>query len=1686
MVNENDLGAADTVLLPSRAEELPSWLHELGRLRSKLIGVRGAPIRRIAEGANLLAELLTAGAVSIFGFGGAEFFFSDTPRWTVLHSAGAAAAALPPGLQVPALCQTEAGRLGCVLEIRVPEFLSCPQRTLTTTHTATREKVKHGKTARRLWGLVLPQAPKAELPLPAAPPKSSRLGQSQTTPDGQSPATPLLPSPLPVAWRHLLHDLALSCPAPRWRAVLLPLGLDGRHIGALLLLLPAPLPLQQQEQQPPRGATAWDGAQRGSQAVRIGRAAGRGGTAFPANSGNFARGGDGGDGGGGGSGCADGSFGQNRGGAGGDVSLLESGLLEMAECVAECCLGPALPVVEQVCLAADALSSSVSLQDLAALLTGSMASLLAAELHLEMVVRLALLPTRDSPTGLLFYAPPADRTASKSGASPQSPRCTLQGPATATTTSATATPTTTTTTNATHNAAAAAAGGSVYSTQPSGSFALGSSPLLQSSPQQHYYQQQLQGHQHHQHRLGMVTGSSERPLAADQGATRGGGQHNGRRIVVALPGPAGGRDGGYCSVPSGPAGLGSVAGPDDDPSGTGFTPCQSTADNALALSWAPFMVSQGTGSVPGAAGGAGGGGGTTAGPAWVTGGGVPAAGASPFATSSTLLTALLHGKIGEGPGGALPPPPPPGTPVAMGGASSYTDGGGSGGAVTGPFVQLRSTLVPDVPTWLQDATQPSGDAFSLVRRAGVAGGLASLIALVMEPLADNVAIAGVTATDAVCGAVVPSQQPRQRAATGPQPYTGGGAGRTSGISSSNTATVGLAAATAAASPMRTSWLGPRRERSSCASVEGFDSVFRTAAAGGAGSGSAAATAGSSSLGTAVLGLYLYSSLPLPQSFLQAARERALDLLQVLAPVALRCLHTGPLADEWACLWTQVMGGGPQGAAQWYPSLVPASSIGLGPAAAVAPLPRAPEGAAAVATDPLALAVRADASSSAASTMTGMAGAAATAAMGMEQGAASRSITSAGGRQTHGSLSSNSSPAVTVTGTVTTGAVTTPMPFQTPPPSRKLVSSHTIPRRSVPHARRASAVANPAIPLETPAAAALACRVISTSGAALPSAGSTGCDAMLPAPAPTVFVRAPDCGLSEPYDTALFSSSGIVGDVMPPGDGTGAVAAAQDLGLMAAGGLGSGFTGGVTAPGFESEWPSSMTLLTHTVSDLGPVARQQNMATLVTAFTTTLSRARTDTEQMGGAHAEDDIRNLRILRAIGLGGCSVVVLARLHAMPVAVKVILPLEDEEEGTAAGEAGKDVAPLTATAGDPVGTDQQQQQEQQQQAPYGRSSYKSLMSTPWAAVVAGEGGSDGEAGRGKSLRAGVRAQRLNTAKRRSRLQALMRGARELAVLTTISHPNIVQVYSYCTRVVIREEGQGVVKLEVQPEGAPALDWRMRGPAAGGLKAFAAVFLLTEYCDMGSLADCIDTGAFARAARAAATILLRQQQPQPNLNGNSSGPCQPVSLPLPPPNPSANSTAGSPAMCAVYLTLVEVALALRHLHSLNLVHCDVKPANVLLRSSATDPRGFTAKLTDFGFVNLVARSEDAASAAAGGGRSGEGGLASPGAAESEPVGTVTHMAPELLQGSPLDPSADIYSFGILMWEVYTGRAPYSAYAENGFAAVPHKVLHEGMRPKFPPDTPSHFKSLAVSCWSSDASQRPSASELASGLGLGS
>jgi len=70
-----------------------------------------------------------------------------------------------------------------------------------------------------------------------------------------------------------------------------------------------------------------------------------------------------------------------------------------------------------------------------------------------------------------------------------------------------------------------------------------------------------------------------------------------------------------------------------------------------------------------------------------------------------------------------------------------------------------------------------------------------------------------------------------------------------------------------------------------------------------------------------------------------------------------------------------------------------------------------------------------------------------------------------------------------------------------------------------------------------------------------------------------------------------------------------------------------------------------------------------------------------------------------------------------------------------------------------------------------------------------------------------------------------------------------------------------------------------------------------------------------------------------------------------------------------------------------------------------------------------------------------------------------------------VSPASDVFAYGILMWELYTGEHAYKGVPR---ALLGHNITKQGMRPVFPPDTPFEWQFLACRCWESDPGIRPS------------
>lgn len=220
-------------------------------------------------------------------------------------------------------------------------------------------------------------------------------------------------------------------------------------------------------------------------------------------------------------------------------------------------------------------------------------------------------------------------------------------------------------------------------------------------------------------------------------------------------------------------------------------------------------------------------------------------------------------------------------------------------------------------------------------------------------------------------------------------------------------------------------------------------------------------------------------------------------------------------------------------------------------------------------------------------------------------------------------------------------------------------------------------------------------------------------------------------------------------------------------------------------------------------------------------------------------------------------------------------------------------------------------------------------------------------------------------------------------------------------------------------------------------------------------------------------------------------------------------SASGAVQHMALVETAIDVARAMAHLHKHNIVHSDLKARNVLLRSDAQDPRGFTAKVADFGlsltidpnathisnafqvrfsFVYclswdwLVAHMRPADSMASFVGTRAAcyrrcqvlGSLSCISCAACLYVwcllqGTMTHMAPETLMNGHISRASDVFGFGILMWELFTGEHAYKGIPR---ALLGHNISKQGMRPVYPPDTPFEWQFLSCRCWESDPAIR--------------
>ncbi|XP_022606233.1 mitogen-activated protein kinase kinase kinase 9-like [Seriola dumerili] len=155
---------------------------------------------------------------------------------------------------------------------------------------------------------------------------------------------------------------------------------------------------------------------------------------------------------------------------------------------------------------------------------------------------------------------------------------------------------------------------------------------------------------------------------------------------------------------------------------------------------------------------------------------------------------------------------------------------------------------------------------------------------------------------------------------------------------------------------------------------------------------------------------------------------------------------------------------------------------------------------------------------------------------------------------------------------------------------------------------------------------------------------------------------------------------------------------------------------------------------------------------------------------------------------------------------------------------------------------------------------------------------------------------------------------------------------------------------------------------------------------------------------------------------------------------------------CTLVDWAVQIARGMHYLHSqaiVPIIHRDLKSSNILIleRVEMEDLSNKTLKITDFGLAREWHRTTKMSAA-----------------------GTYAWMAPEVIRSSTFSKGSDVWSYGVLLWELLTGEVPFRGI--DGLA-VAYGVAMNKLALPVPSTCPEPFARLMEDCWSSDPHSRP-------------
>ncbi|KAM3270342.1 serine/threonine-protein kinase STY13 isoform X2 [Capsicum chacoense] len=143
----------------------------------------------------------------------------------------------------------------------------------------------------------------------------------------------------------------------------------------------------------------------------------------------------------------------------------------------------------------------------------------------------------------------------------------------------------------------------------------------------------------------------------------------------------------------------------------------------------------------------------------------------------------------------------------------------------------------------------------------------------------------------------------------------------------------------------------------------------------------------------------------------------------------------------------------------------------------------------------------------------------------------------------------------------------------------------------------------------------------------------------------------------------------------------------------------------------------------------------------------------------------------------------------------------------------------------------------------------------------------------------------------------------------------------------------------------------------------------------------------------------------------------------------------------------LDVARGMEYVHDLNLIHRDLKSDNLLIAADKS------IKIADFGVARIEVQTEGM----------------------TPETGTYRWMAPEMIQHRPYTHKVDVYSFGIVLWELLTGMLPFQKMTAVQAAFA---VVNKGVRPAIPNDCLPVLSEIMNRCWDANPDNRPPFSQV--------